>query len=54
VPRSNVAGTRRGVGLGLSVVEGLVAAMGGTVRAEQSGLGGLAITLALPADAGRS
>ncbi len=54
VPRSAGGGARRGFGLGLSVVEGLVVAMGGTVRADQSKLGGLAITLELPADSGRS
>jgi two-component system sensor histidine kinase KdpD len=47
------AGARRGFGLGLSVVEGLVVAMGGRVRADQSSLGGLAITVELPADPGR-
>jgi two-component system, OmpR family, sensor histidine kinase KdpD len=54
VPRAGAGGVRRGFGLGLSVVEGLVVAMGGTVRADQSPLGGLAITLELPADTGRS
>jgi two-component system sensor histidine kinase KdpD len=54
VPRSSAGGARRGFGLGLSVVEGLVGAMGGTVRADQSQLGGLAITLELPADPGRA
>lgn len=48
------AGSRRGFGLGLTVVEGLVAAMGGTVRAHRGPLGGLAITLELPADQGSS
>ena len=53
-PNATVAGARRGFGLGLTVVEGLVAAMGGAVRADHSPLGGLAITLELPADPGRS
>ena len=52
VPRTQPAGSRRGFGLGLSVVEGLVTAMGGTVRAGPSSLGGLAITLELPAEPG--
>jgi K+-sensing histidine kinase KdpD len=34
----------------LTVVEGLVEAMGGTVSAGRSALGGLAITLELPVD----
>jgi two-component system sensor histidine kinase KdpD len=42
-------GSRRGLGIGLSVVKGLVQAMGGTVRAEASALGGLAVALDLPA-----
>jgi two-component system sensor histidine kinase KdpD len=42
------AGTRRGFGLGLAVVRGLVEAMGGSVRADRSPLGGLAVTLELP------
>ncbi len=53
VPNSGV-GARRGFGLGLAVVQGLVAAMGGAVRADTSPLGGLAITLELPSDPGRS
>jgi two-component system sensor histidine kinase KdpD len=40
--------SRRGIGLGLSVVRGLVEAMGGRVRAAASPLGGLAVTLELP------
>jgi two-component system sensor histidine kinase KdpD len=39
----------RGTGIGLAVVHGLVAAMGGRVLAERSLLGGLAIVLSLPA-----
>ena len=54
VPRSGPGGARRGFGLGLSVVDGLVVAMGGTVHADQSQLGGLAVSLELPADPGRS
>lgn len=42
------AGVRRGFGLGLAVVRGLVEAMGGSVRADRSPLGGLAVTLELP------
>jgi two-component system, OmpR family, sensor histidine kinase KdpD len=48
VPRP--AGTaRRGMGIGLTVVAGMVGAMGGDVRAERSSLGGLAVTIHLPA-----
>lgn len=42
---------RRGVGLGLSVVRGLAASMGADVSAGRSRLGGLAVTLRLPAHA---
>ena len=42
-------GSRRGVGLGLTVVRGLVEATGGTVRASASELGGLAIVIRVPA-----
>jgi two-component system, OmpR family, sensor histidine kinase KdpD len=45
--------SRRGVGLGLSVVRGLIEAMGGHVRAAASPLGGLAVTLELPVAEGR-
>jgi two-component system sensor histidine kinase KdpD len=48
VPRAE-GGSRRGFGLGLAVVRGLVEAMGGSVRAGNSALGGLAITFSLPA-----
>jgi two-component system sensor histidine kinase KdpD len=50
------AGARpvRGTGIGLAVVRGLVAAMGGTVMAEGSPLGGLAIVLSLPAAIGET
>jgi two-component system, OmpR family, sensor histidine kinase KdpD len=41
--------SRQGVGLGLTVVRGLIEAMGGTVVAAGSELGGLAITIRLPA-----
>jgi two-component system sensor histidine kinase KdpD len=41
-------GSRRGTGLGLAVVRGMVEAMGGTVSARPSELGGLAIDLDLP------
>ena len=43
------AAARRGTGIGLAVVRGLVAALGGTVRARTSRLGGLAIDLELRA-----
>ena len=42
-------GSRRGTGLGLAVVRGLVEAMGGSVTADRSELGGLRMTLDLPA-----
>jgi len=48
-PQAAGAG-QRGTGLGLSVVRGLVMAMGGTVRAGNSRLGGLAITIELPTE----
>jgi two-component system sensor histidine kinase KdpD len=49
--RGSAAATpsRRGVGLGLTVVRGLIEAMGGTVNASASELGGLAITIRVPA-----
>lgn len=53
-PGSGDAGARRGFGLGLAVVHGLVAAMGGSVHAAHSPLGGLSITLRLPADLDQS
>jgi two-component system, OmpR family, sensor histidine kinase KdpD len=40
-------GSRRGLGIGLSVVRGLVEAMGGDVAAARSEAGGLAITILL-------
>jgi two-component system sensor histidine kinase KdpD len=46
VPRKG-EGSRRGTGIGLSVVRGLVEAMGGQVRARPSALGGLAIDIDL-------
>jgi two-component system OmpR family sensor kinase len=42
-------GARRGLGIGLSVVRGLVEAMGGEVSAALSEAGGLAITVLLRA-----
>lgn len=48
VPRSG-EGARRGTGMGLAVVKGLVEAMGGTVQARRSALGGLAIDITLRA-----
>jgi two-component system, OmpR family, sensor histidine kinase KdpD len=44
---SRPEGSRRGLGIGLSVVRGLVEAMGGQVAAAASQSGGLAITLTL-------
>ncbi|HEY8989793.1 MAG TPA: ATP-binding protein, partial [Candidatus Limnocylindrales bacterium] len=55
-----VEGSRRGLGLGLAIVRGMTEAMGGTVGAEQSSLGGLRIEVdlptaaAVPAEAARS
>jgi two-component system sensor histidine kinase KdpD len=51
-------GSRRGLGIGLSVVRGLVDAMSGQVTAERSPLGGLAVSVRLrpapaPAEMGR-
>jgi two-component system sensor histidine kinase KdpD len=45
-------GSRRGLGIGLSVVRGLVEAMAGTVSATASPLGGLAVTVRLRAAPG--
>ena len=53
VPRQG-EGSRRGTGIGLSVVRGLVEAMGGQVSARQSALGGLAIDIDLREAPGRS
>ncbi len=47
VPRKG-EGSRRGTGIGLAVVLGLVEAMGGRVKARASELGGLAIELDVP------
>jgi two-component system sensor histidine kinase KdpD len=41
-------GARAGLGIGLSIVQGFVNAMGGRVWAERSSLGGLAVRLRLP------
>ena len=43
-------GSRRGLGVGLAIVRGMTEAMGGTVNAEASSLGGLRIEVDLPAD----
>src|SRR6476646_10782509 len=48
VPRKG-EGSRRGTGIGLAVVRGIVEAMGGQVRARTSSLGGLALDVDLPA-----
>jgi two-component system sensor histidine kinase KdpD len=45
-------GSRRGLGLGLSIVRGFAESMGATVRAEASGLGGLRMVVSLPVAAG--
>lgn len=42
------SGSRPGLGIGLSIVRGFVEAMGGTVTAERSDLGGLGIRVSLP------
>jgi two-component system sensor histidine kinase KdpD len=47
--RGTAAG--RGTGVGLAVVRGFVAALGGTARARRGDLGGLAVDLQLPAAA---
>jgi two-component system, OmpR family, sensor histidine kinase KdpD len=47
-----LAGARRGVGVGLTVARGLTEAMGGTVTAAPSALGGLAVTIRVPAAPG--
>jgi two-component system sensor histidine kinase KdpD len=46
VPGSG-SGARKGLGIGLSIVRGLVEAMGGTVAATSSELGGLAVIVTL-------
>jgi len=46
VPRTDRL-SRRGMGIGLTVVAGLAHAMGGTVRAERSAAGGLAVVVTL-------
>jgi K+-sensing histidine kinase KdpD len=46
VPRTDDL-SRRGMGIGLTVVAGLAHAMGGTVRAERSAAGGLAVMVTL-------
>ncbi|MGZ6339517.1 MAG: sensor histidine kinase, partial [Candidatus Limnocylindrales bacterium] len=50
VPRADGL-SRRGMGIGLTVVAGLAHAMGGTVQAERSVLGGLAVVVRLRAAA---
>jgi two-component system sensor histidine kinase KdpD len=42
-------GARRGMGIGLSIVQGMVSALVGTATARRSALGGLAIDIDLPA-----
>ena len=48
VPRTDSL-SRRGMGIGLTVVAGLAHAMGGTVRAERAAAGGLAVVVTLRA-----
>jgi two-component system, OmpR family, sensor histidine kinase KdpD len=52
VPRRG-EGSRRGTGIGLSVVRGMVDALGGSVTAHQGSLGGLAIDVDLRAAGGQ-
>jgi two-component system sensor histidine kinase KdpD len=47
------AGARRGSGIGLAIARGLVEAMGGTIEASPSELGGLSIAISLPTVAAR-
>jgi two-component system sensor histidine kinase KdpD len=47
VPRTNET-ARRGTGIGLTIVRGLVEAMGGAIAARRSELGGLALDIDLP------
>jgi two-component system sensor histidine kinase BaeS len=47
VPRKG-EGSRRGTGIGLAVVQGLVASMDGRVTARRSELGGLAVDIIVP------
>lgn len=42
------AGARRGSGIGLAIARGLIEAMGGTIEASPSELGGLSISIELP------
>lgn len=53
VPRKG-EGSRRGTGIGLAVVRGLVEAMGGHVEARASSLGGLAVDFDIPIAAERT
>jgi two-component system sensor histidine kinase KdpD len=43
-------GSRRGMGIGLTVARGLARAMGGDISADQSELGGLAMRVRVPSD----
>jgi two-component system, OmpR family, sensor histidine kinase KdpD len=52
VPARKGAGSDGGSGVGLAVVRGLATAMGGSVEARSSELGGLAVLVRLPADSG--
>ena len=46
--RAGQEGPRHGMGLGLAIAKGFVEAMGGTIAAESSVLGGLGIRIRLP------
>jgi two-component system sensor histidine kinase KdpD len=46
------AGARRGLGMGLAIAKGFVDAMGGTISAGHGELGGLSLTIRLPAATG--
>ncbi len=46
--RAGQEGPRHGMGLGLAIAKGFVEAMGGTIAAEVSDLGGLAVRIRLP------
>ena len=51
-PPPGPPGSRHGMGIGLSIVRGMTEAMGGTVTAARSRLGGLAVILDAACGAG--